>query len=88
MIRLRIVIFIPPKAGLHDLVGVRAGNIVKTVAVFSSFKITAGGLTQAWKNLASLLEPLEDEMGRKVSQSAVLSADETGWKLNGITYWL
>jgi hypothetical protein len=85
MIGLRLVIF---TAWLHYLVGVSVGNIVKTVSVFSSFKITAGGLTQAWKNLASLLVPLYDEIGRKISQSAVLSADETGWRLNGITHWL
>jgi len=85
MIGLRLVIF---TAWLHYLVGVSVGNIVKTVSVFSSFKITPGGLTQAWKNLASLLMPLYDEIGRKVSQSAVLSADETGWRLNGITHWL
>lgn len=85
MIGLRLLIF---TAWLHYLVGVSVGNILKTLCVFSGFKITAGGLTQAWKNLASLLEPLYDEIGRKVSQSAVLSADETGWRLNGITHWL
>jgi transposase len=84
-IGLRFLIF---TAWLHYLVGVSVGNIVKTVSVFSSFKITPGGLTQAWKNLASLLMPLYDEIGRKVSQSAVLSADETGWRLNGLTHWL
>jgi transposase len=85
MIGLRLVIL---TAWLHYLVGVSVNNLVKTVSVFSSLKITAGGLTQAWKKLAFLLEPLYDEVGRKVSQSAVLSADETGWRLNGITHWL
>lgn len=75
-------------AWLHYLVGVSVNNLVKTVSVFSSLKVTAGGLTQTWKKLAFLLEPLYDEIGRKVSQSAVLSADETGWRLNGITHWL
>ncbi len=84
-IGLRLVVF---TAWLHYLVGVSVGNIVKMVSVFSCFKITSGGLTQAWKNLASLLRPLYEEIGRKVSQSAVLSADETGWRLNGITHWL
>jgi len=58
------------------------------VSVFSSLKISAGGLTQSWKRLAFLVEPLYDEIGRKVSHSAVLWADETGWRLNGITHWL
>lgn len=85
MIGLRLVVL---TAWLHYLVGVSVNNLVKTVSVLSCLKITAGGLTQAWKNLAFLLEPLYDEIGRKVSQSAVLSADETGWRLNGITHWL
>jgi hypothetical protein len=85
MIGLRLIVL---TAWLHYLVGVSVNNLVKMVSVFSSLKITAGGLTQAWKNLAFLLEPLYQEIGRKVSQSAVLSADETGWRLNGITHWL
>jgi hypothetical protein len=85
MIGLRLVVL---TAWLHYLIGVSVNNLVKTVCVFSSLKITAGGLAQAWKNLAFLLEPLYDEIGRRVSQSAVLSADETGWRLNGITHWL
>jgi len=85
MIGLRLIVL---TAWLHYLVGVSVNNLVKTVSVFSSLKITAGGLTQAWKKLAFLLEPLYDEIGRRVSQSGVLSADETGWRLNGITHWL
>jgi hypothetical protein len=85
MIGLKLVIF---TAWLHYLVGVSVGNLVKTVSVFSSFRITGGGLTQAWKNLAFLLESLYDEIGQRVSHSAVLSADETGWRLDGITHWL
>jgi len=85
MIGLRLVVL---TAWLHYLVGISVNNLVKTVSVFSCLNITPGGLTQAWKNLAFLLEPLYDEIGRKISQSAVLSADETGWRLNGITHWL
>jgi hypothetical protein len=85
MIGLRLVVF---TAWLHYLVGVSVQSLVQMVSVFSSFKVSAGGLTQAWKNLAGLLEPLYDAIGQKVSQSAVLSADETGWRLSGITHWL
>ena len=85
MIGLRLVVL---TAWVHYLVGVSVNNLVKTISVFCSLKITAGGLTQAWKRLAFLLEPLYEEIGRKVSQSAVLSADETGWRLSGMTHWL
>lgn len=84
-IGLRVVVL---TAWLHYLIGVSVGNLVKVLSVFSSFKITAGGLTQAWKNLAFTLEANYRDIGQKIRQSAVLNADETGWRLNGITHWL
>ena len=84
-IGLRLVVF---TAWLHYLVGVSVNNLVKMVSVFSSFQVSAGGFTQAWKNLAFLLEAHYEQVGQKVSKSAVLSADETGWRLNGVTHWL
>jgi hypothetical protein len=85
MIGLRLVVF---SAWLHYLVGVSVNNIVRILSVVCQFKISAGGLTQAWKNLSILLEPVYDDIGQRISTSAVLNADETGWRLNGITHWL
>ena len=85
MIGLRLVVF---AAWLHYLVGVSVNNIVRILSVVCSFKISAGGLTQAWKNLSILLEPIYHGIGQSISTSAVLNADETGWRLNGITHWL
>jgi hypothetical protein len=85
MIGLRLVVF---TAWLHYLVGVSLNNIVRILSVVCRFKISAGGLTQAWKNLSIVLEPIYDDIGQRISTSAVLNADETGWRLNGITHWL
>jgi transposase len=85
MIGLRLVVF---TAWLHYLVGVSVNNILRILSVVCRFKISAGGLTQAWKNLSILLEPLYHDIGQSISTSAVLNADETGWRLNGITHWL
>ena len=85
VIGLRLVVF---TAWLHYLVGVSVSNIVKILSVICSFQISAGGLTQAWKNLSILLEPMYNGIGQSISTSAVLNADETGWRLNGITHWL
>lgn len=82
---LRLVVF---TAWLHYLVGVSVSNIVKLLQVFSHFKVTPGGLTQAWKNLALHLEPIYDAIGKTVADSAVLHGDETGHRINGITHWL
>jgi hypothetical protein len=85
MIGLRLVVF---TAWLHYLVGVSVNNIVRILSVLCRFKISAGGLTQAWKNLSLVLEPVYDDIAQRISTSAVLNADETGWRLNGITHWL
>jgi hypothetical protein len=85
MIGLRLVVF---TAWLHYLVGVSVNNLVKILWVFCRFEVSAGGLTQAWKSLAIHLEPVYTNIGQNISRSAVLNADETGWRLNGITHWL
>ena len=84
-IGLRLVVF---SAWLHYLVGVSVQNIVKILSVVCRFPVSAGGLTQAWKNLAFLLEPYYQNIAQTIAQSGVLNADETGWRLNGITHWL
>jgi transposase len=85
MIGLRLVVF---TAWLHYLVGVSLNNIVKILSVVCRFKISAGGLTKGWINLSRLLEPAYDHIGERICQGGVLNADETGWRLNGITHWL
>ena len=56
--------------------------------ILSCVKISAGGLTQAWNTLARYLWHNYQEIGRDAGKRAVLHADETGWRLNGITHWL
>ena len=82
---LRFVVY---TAWLHYLVGVSVGNCVKIAAVSLGFTVSAGGLTQAWKNLAMVLEGQYDAIGQAIRASAVLHADETGWRINGVTCWL
>ena len=82
---LRLVVF---TAWLHYFIGVSVNNIIKLLGVVARFKVSAGGLTQAWKNLACLLYPVYDKIGNTVAKVAVLHADETGWRINGKTHWL
>ncbi len=85
MIGLRVIVF---TAWLHYLIGVSVNNIVKILQFTADFQITAGGLTQAWKNQAFRLALIYQNIGRSISDAAVLHADETGWRVNGITHWL
>lgn len=75
-------------AWLHYWVGMSVRNVVKLLATFWAFEVSPGGLTQAWKNLAATLKPLYEDIGKKVLHAAVLNADETGWRISGITHWL
>ena len=50
--------------------------------------LSAGGLVAAWQRLAEVLEPWYVQIGLDARASAVLHADETGWRMNGKTWWL
>jgi hypothetical protein len=66
-------------------------TILKIIEIFNMqfyFKLTAGGLMQSWRTLATTLKSWYDEIGGMVQSSGVLHADETGWRINGKTHWL
>lgn len=75
-------------AWLHYLLGVSVGNVARLLQVGFSFSVSAGGLTQAWSNLAARLEPYYRQIEQQVRESGVLHADETSWRVNGRTHWL
>ena len=85
MLGLRLVVF---TAWLHYFVGVSISNIVKLLSVSAQLTVSTGGLTQAWQRLSNALEWLYEDIGHTIRHSAVLHADETGWRVNGITHWL
>ena len=68
------------------------GNTVSQVAsVLNSlfhFPISDGGLCDMWRRLADALQPWYDQIAAQAKDSAVLNADETGWRVNGKTHWL
>jgi transposase len=51
-------------------------------------RLTAGGLVAMWQRLAVILACWYDEIAEAARTSAVLHGDETGWRVNGLTYWL
>jgi transposase len=80
--------FVVYTAWLHYFVGVSVGNCVKIAHRSLGFSVSPGGLTLAWQNLAARLEGNYDGILHKIRNSAVLHADETGWRINGVTCWL
>ena len=51
-------------------------------------RLTPGGLIDAWRRLATVLIPWYEQIAEQAKASAVLHADETGWRVSGQTYWL
>ena len=49
---------------------------------------TDGGLTQMWHRLARVLGPWYAQIHRHCLDAGVLHADETGWRVEGRTWWL
>jgi transposase len=75
-------------AFLHYFIGTTISKIVELFGMQFWFKLTPGGLVQLWHRLASTLKPWYDEIGEMVKASGVLHGDETGWRVNGKTFWL
>jgi transposase len=75
-------------AWLHYGLG---NTLSRIVAVFNhhlTMKVTPGGLVQAWHRLQAVLFAWYQEIQAQALGSAVLHADETGWRVNGKTHWL
>ncbi|MDY7000031.1 MAG: IS66 family transposase [Actinomycetota bacterium] len=51
-------------------------------------RVSAGGLAALWQRVAEVLLPWYEHIGETARHSAVLHADETGWRVNGQTHWL
>jgi len=73
---------------LHYGLGNTLSQIVETFNYHLQMKLTPGGLVAMWHRLAELLYPWYEQIQREALDSAVLHADETGWRVNGKTHWL
>jgi transposase len=75
-------------AWLHYGVGVTGSQIVEVFNGHLQLKLTPGGLTQMWHRLADVLIPWYEQIRRCCLDAGVLHADETGWRVEGRTWWL
>lgn len=72
----------------HYGLGVSIGQVRDILGSHLHTDITAGGLLDGWQRLAETIEPWYEQIGREARAGAVLHADETGWRVDGETYWL
>ena len=75
-------------AWLHYALGNTLAQIVEVFNFHLQLKISAGGLVDMWYRLQAILFAWHEEIQQQALHSAVLHADETGWRVNGKTHWL
>jgi transposase len=75
-------------AWLHYGLGNTLSQIVEVFNFHLQMKITPGGLIDMWDRLQAILFAWYEEIQREALHSAVLHADETGWRVDGKTHWL
>ena len=72
----------------HYGLGITIGQVQAILGSHLHTAVTAGGLVDGWNRLAAALEPWYQQIGQQIRDGAVLNADETGWRVDGQTYWL
>ena len=75
-------------AWLHYALGNTISQIVEVFNFHLLMRITPGGLIHMWYRLAEILNPWYQQLQQEGLNSAVLHADESGWRVNGKTHWL
>ena len=73
---------------LHYGLGTTISQIAEVLNHYLHLPVSEGGLVSAWQRTADVLEPWYEQIGEEALTSAVLHADETGWRQNGRTVWL
>lgn len=73
---------------LHYGLGNTLSQIVEVFNQHLHFRVTPGGLVQQWYRLQEILFPWYEQIQAEALDSAVLHADETGWRVNGKGHWL
>lgn len=84
-IGLRVVVL---SAWLHYLLGTTLAQIIDVFNFHLQLKLSAGGLVQMWRRLREILVAWYTKIQTQALESAVLHADETGWRVDGKTHWL
>jgi transposase len=72
----------------HYGLGVTISQTMDILASHLHTEISAGGLVDGWRRLAEALVPWYEQIAGQARSGAVLHADETGWRVDGQTYWL
>ncbi len=75
-------------AWLHYALGNTLSQITEVFNFHLQMKVTPGGLIQMWYRLQAIFYAWYETIQQEALHSAVLHADESGWRVNGKTQWL
>lgn len=75
-------------AWLHYGLGQTLSQIVAVLNFHLQFQVSEGGLVQMWRRLQEILYAWYEQIGEEAKKAGVLHADETGWRVAGVTHWL
>ena len=72
----------------HYGLGVTIDQIREILSYHLQTHLSAGGLMAMWHRLGEILNEWYEQIAEQARKSAVLHADETGWRMNGKPRWL
>ncbi len=72
----------------HYGLGITISQVIEILSYHLQTRLTSGGLIDAWRRLATVLTDWYEQIAEEAKKSAVLHADETGWRVEGQTHWL
>lgn len=72
----------------HFAVGMTLSQILETLNFHLHFPLSKGGLIKQWHRLRIILFIWYESLAAEIQESAVLHADETGWRVDGDSHWL
>jgi transposase len=75
-------------AQLHKELGVSFGKISSLFDSVFNIQVSRGGLSQAIYRLATRVDPTFEAMKAALPSKPIISPDETGWRVGGISTWL
>lgn len=75
-------------AWFHYGLGITIDQVINILGYHLQTTLTAGGLIDSWRRMAIVLLVWYEQIAAEARGSAVLHADETGWRINGQTCWL
>src|SRR5690606_18549214 len=73
-------------AWLHYALGNTISQIVEVFNFHLQMKVSPGGLVQMWQRLAEIFFAWYEQIQHEALNSAVLHADESGWRVDGKTH--